>query len=140
MYVSRNMSTKFQPEIKSRIIEECCEGHEILMVYDEETGEKTACIPYCKPCLSPRLCTAPNKCPCKPGHQGDDCFLGEYVCVCLYLGVRENVRPIRYSAHSRPSSRHEIFKSKLVEGVCTLCEIRVFAFTAKKKVIIYGHT
>ncbi|KOC62622.1 Platelet endothelial aggregation receptor 1 [Habropoda laboriosa] len=61
---------RVKTEIKSRDVNECCEGYKVISSDDEETGIR--CVPFCEKCLS-GVCISPNQCQCIPGYKGDNC-------------------------------------------------------------------
>ncbi|EFN75093.1 uncharacterized protein LOC105191654 [Harpegnathos saltator] len=61
---------RIKTEVKSKTVEECCEGYKKLMIHGDVNAR---CMPFCKNCLAGK-CVAPNECQCDPGYQGDDCI------------------------------------------------------------------
>ncbi|XP_043790676.1 uncharacterized protein LOC122713912 isoform X1 [Apis laboriosa] len=61
---------RVKTELKTRIVNECCEGYKMMSSNDEESTIE--CVPFCEECLT-GICVSPSQCLCSPGYQGDNC-------------------------------------------------------------------
>ncbi|XP_076677509.1 uncharacterized protein LOC143373815 isoform X2 [Andrena cerasifolii] len=61
---------RVKTESKTRSVNECCEGYQMISSNDNETDIR--CVPLCEKCLS-GVCVSPNQCQCDPGYLGDNC-------------------------------------------------------------------
>ncbi|KOX80234.1 Platelet endothelial aggregation receptor 1 [Melipona quadrifasciata] len=62
----------WRTELKTRIVNECCDGYKTISSNEETSPAGVKCVPLCEKCSS-GICVSPNQCQCVPGSQDKNC-------------------------------------------------------------------
>ncbi|KAK1122862.1 hypothetical protein K0M31_009307 [Melipona bicolor] len=63
---------RLKTELKTRIVNECCDGYKTISSNEETSPAGVKCVPLCEKCSS-GICVSPNQCKCVPGSQDKNC-------------------------------------------------------------------